>query len=444
MQKLFIFNFNKFLITKFLILDIKTEIYMDDSYYIKKCKVEIEKRLNWQGSDKWKNRDYENLSETIFHSTEILISVSTLKRLWKNDYEGLPQTNTLNALAIYIGYKNWADFKSSISKCNEATNFYNSTENPPKIKKLTRLITIIFLLIISISLFFIFNPTENHKITLSIKTSIEKGAPNTVIFNYKIENFKDDNYYFQPSWNELERQKINNNGETFTAIYYYPGYHTAKILNNSNILKSINIKINTDNWLVCVRNKPTDVIPIYINSNEIFTQNYLGVRTDLLIKTNNELKFQPYWTSYFNVKDFSKINGNNFVFESEIANPSVFVCQSLYIYLMFESGYLVVPFGNKGCSNKFAITLFDKYISGKDNDLSAFGCDLSDWNKIKIVSANKNVSFFINDINIYKNKFSIDAGKLQGIHYMFYGNGKIKNYKFSNENNKVEYSEEFN
>ena len=54
--------------------------------FIATCKTLIEGKLNWQDSENWKQRDYEYLSEIIFEKTEILLSVSTLKRIWKNEY----------------------------------------------------------------------------------------------------------------------------------------------------------------------------------------------------------------------------------------------------------------------------------------------------------------------------------------------------------------------
>ena len=41
----------------------------------------------------------------------IKLSLSTLKRLWKKDYDQTPHPSTLQALVSLLGYKDWQEFK---------------------------------------------------------------------------------------------------------------------------------------------------------------------------------------------------------------------------------------------------------------------------------------------------------------------------------------------
>lgn len=88
---------------------------MKDSEQLRigRCKTLIEERLDWKESRYWTHRDYEYLRETVFKKTGTLLSVSTFKRLWK-DQHGLPHPSTLDALAAFLDYEDWLEFKCKI------------------------------------------------------------------------------------------------------------------------------------------------------------------------------------------------------------------------------------------------------------------------------------------------------------------------------------------
>jgi hypothetical protein len=76
------------------------------------CRQLIEQMLNWGDSNIWGNDDFEQLSQQIFDKTRVQLSVSTLKRIWgKVRYESFPNAATLNALAQFLDYTSWRDFR---------------------------------------------------------------------------------------------------------------------------------------------------------------------------------------------------------------------------------------------------------------------------------------------------------------------------------------------
>lgn len=81
-----------------------------DRILIGRCRRLIEERLSTKESLQWKQRDYEYLRKLIFRKTGILLSVSTFKRLWR-DQQGLPHPSTLDALASFLDYGDWYQFK---------------------------------------------------------------------------------------------------------------------------------------------------------------------------------------------------------------------------------------------------------------------------------------------------------------------------------------------
>ena len=88
---------------------------MDNSEtpYVQHIKKLVEEKLGWIESGKWKQRDYWNLLELLEEESGISISLSTIKRIWKPDFEGSPHPATLDVLAQFVDYKNWLDFKNS-------------------------------------------------------------------------------------------------------------------------------------------------------------------------------------------------------------------------------------------------------------------------------------------------------------------------------------------
>ena len=84
---------------------------MFDYHHIVLCKKQIEKKLYPDhDSVKLKQRDFNYLSVLIEEASGIVLSLSTLKRLWANDVKQ-PHPATLNALVSVLGYKEWNDFK---------------------------------------------------------------------------------------------------------------------------------------------------------------------------------------------------------------------------------------------------------------------------------------------------------------------------------------------
>src|ERR1041385_5948278 len=84
-----------------------------DTEYLQLCTRLIEEKLNWRPADEWRNYEFTELSEKILDATGVNLSATTLKRVFgKLKYDSLPSSATLNALAAFLGYSSWMDFKS--------------------------------------------------------------------------------------------------------------------------------------------------------------------------------------------------------------------------------------------------------------------------------------------------------------------------------------------
>src|SRR5687767_7943516 len=88
---------------------------MIEESHIKKCLQLIEERLNWGPSQNWANYDFEKLGSAIEDKTDVVLSITTLKRIWgKVKYDHSPTLTTLNTLARFLDYDDWRSFTKNI------------------------------------------------------------------------------------------------------------------------------------------------------------------------------------------------------------------------------------------------------------------------------------------------------------------------------------------
>jgi hypothetical protein len=81
--------------------------------YIEECKRLIEEKFHFihgsapdkNGNGSLRQRDLEYLADSIEEHSGIKLSLSTLKRLWKKDYDQTPHPSTLDALISILGIK---------------------------------------------------------------------------------------------------------------------------------------------------------------------------------------------------------------------------------------------------------------------------------------------------------------------------------------------------
>jgi hypothetical protein len=430
-----------------------------DSDYINKCRKQIEKKLNWLDTNQLKQSDFQYLGDLVFEKTKTQLSLSTIKRFWDDSYNKSFQITTLNALARFLDYENWHQFKEKNSE--EAANTkvllkdiksYSNLEL--KSKRLKILIISIVVLIFLFVVFSIFNKkpneAENAKIANTLvftsKKSVKEGVPNTIIFNYDVGAYNADSVCIQLSWNVREREKIEKDDHYYTCTYYYPGYHHAKLIVDEDIVKEHNVHITTKDWLTLVRYQPDDVLPIYIRDKEVISDGTMYASPYLLKLNNVDLTDRSFFVSYFNIREFEGVSGNNFSFETKIKNNHIepeLICKNCFIFIYCETGAIVLPISTKGCVSDISLRVSDVMISGKTNDLSGFGCDLSEWRKISGEVVNKNMKISIDDKKVYELSFNQSLGKIMGWHYFFKGCGAVEYLNLYDSTKNVVYQDNF-
>lgn len=403
---------------------------MQEKEYIQKCLEQIEVLLNWGTSDQWHNDMFNELSDLIEQKTHVLLSPTTLKRVWgKVTYDNSPSISTLNTLALFAGYNNWRDFKTSGL----------SHERPDKkvINRPKYLIMVVGLAGVIILFVSIFALTETKKKGWGVTKPeqvefsgepVTSGLPNSVVFNFNLAGIRSDSIYIQQFWDPTKTIQVNDRQSQATGIYYYPGYFRAKLIIDGVIVKEHDLFIKSENWSATVDYHP---VPKYVVPDLEHGLIHLNDKTIEEVKEQDK----PVFTTYHLVNDLGDIDGDNFSLSASLRNvynDKWAVCQKTQIIILGTKGAMLIPLGIRGCASDLYVMLNNVYISGKDHDLSSFGTDLTQFHDIHIDVLDKQVAVIIDDKIVYESSYNDSMGKIAGVRFKFLGAGEVKDVVFKN------------
>lgn len=420
---------------------------MSDLYsaYREKCLTLIEGKLNWGESSRWTNNDFQELSRLIYDTTNVLLSATTLKRIWgKIKYDNTPTDSTMDALVGFLGYPSW---KAFILQQKEP-------DKPTDHKQLKRasansyFIWIITLIIAAVATWAFISQKKDVKNTeypmslsdadfsLSSKSIIKK-IPTSVVFTYDATASPTDSIYIQQDWDKTKRKRIEKGKHIHTSIYHLPGHYNAKLIVGDKVVKKNPLIIPTDGWLGTIGDSK---LPIYLKNQEFTKKTHLAVSDSIIRKYNYNPSTELVSIRYYNVGNFKPVPINKFEFSAIIknnANEGINACQRSGIGLLTEGMAISIPLSNVGCISDLSVTSVDKVYSGKENDLSKFGTNISDWVKVKCVGTENSITYFINDELAYEAPLVSDSLQIIGLVFGFSGGGSVKNIRLSSDDKEV-------
>jgi len=149
--------------------------------------------------------------------------------------------------------------------------------------------------------------------------------------------------------------------------------------------------------------------------------------------------------SLYQVRDFGDLYTNNFEMSTTLKNvfgEGVSACQNIRIFILYDGGAIGIPLAKKGCVSDLSLMTFEKFIDGKNNDLSGFGVDFSSFVELRCVSKNQKLDILVDGEPIYQMSVPEPALKIKGISMHFQGGGSVKNVEFRKDN-EVVYKSDF-
>lgn len=412
---------------------------LDEDAYIALCKEKIEKKFAFGNGNGYTQRDLESLILIIEEKTGINLSLSTLKRLWKGEFKQRPQIATLNGLASVLDYKDWQDFKLKNQPIEMAQQNLNA--NGPR----WLWVIIGFVTILGIIAFLLFpgRIKVSGPIHFTAEKTVTKGIPNTVIFKYDLSNVEANHFYFQQSWDTEHRIAIDPNENTFTSIYYEPGYHRAKLFANDSLIAMQPVHILSDGWESNIYYNGDDNEPINFKNEDFIQDGKLHLNPELLSKRNVNLS-QSFYTRVSISQDF-KISSNNFSLLSRLKLDGISenLCPWMQMTVVTEKNIFWIRLQNKGCESYANYKIGEVYRSGENNDLSALGVNINNWQDVALSVENRNASLSINGKIVFRESFKDDFGVIKGLFYLFEGTGSIDYVRLDNKSGNIVLENDF-
>ena len=407
---------------------------------VQACLRKIEAKLGWGPSEAWHNDVFLELSERIQQRTQVLLSPTTLKRVWgRVDYRSAPSITTLNTLAQFAGFQNWRDFKSKAPAKKPSRISRRISANLGIIMLGASVMTIVFISFFSLkgskNVAEIIDPS-----TIVFKSKpIAKGLPNSVVFDLDLGNIKSDSILIQQYWDPTKTINISTGQTQATGQYYYPGYFRAKLLVDGEAIKQHDLFIKSEGWLGTLDYRP---IPKYVPNNEV-------VRAKLsfseIIQKEIADSEEPLTSTFHMVQDFKEVSGDNFVLHSSLKNSyreKWAVCQSAAITILGTKSAIVVNFSIPGCVSELGVMMSDVYKSGKKHDLSGLGIDLSYTRDLKIEVRDKQFSVSMEGESLFNGSYSETLGRIVGLRYRFLGAGEVSRVKLTDLSGELVVMEE--
>ena len=418
---------------------------MDNSQerkYIEILKKEIEKKLVLDTSNtSIKSSDLEYVAKIVSEKSGISLSLSTLKRIWKEDFSQIPQPTTLNALVTVLDYNNWQEFKQA----NVIKPYHKD------IRKIALPLTGILVIAgIIVLLFFLKSGKKstttlkiNGPIQFSTKKTVTSGLPNTVIFNYDVSNVQADSFFFQQSWNDNQRKRIDPNGKAITTIYYESGYHRAYLFANDSAIAIQQVYILSNGWEPHIYYSDKDLVPIDFKNENIIKKGQLHLDKSLLEKQHVDFS-KYFYTRIVNSRKFN-VSSDNFSLISRIKLDSLRYseCPWIDIIVVNEKNIFIIVLQKKGCEYYAYYKLGEIERKGSDNDLSALGCNIYQWQEVGIKVINKNATISINGKECFNEQYKEDFGKIVSLIYIFERTGSIDFVKLSGKKDNVVFDDNF-
>jgi hypothetical protein len=397
----------------------------------------------------WTKRDYEQLSFLIEKKSRIILSVSTLIRLYKSSTGRMPQKSTLDALASFIGFDSW----HSYCTCEEITQLTTSHKPVQKLKK--RIVLPIYLLgsaVLIVLVFFgakalFFNRHVNpDNIRFRIVNKEITGIPATIQVEYDLGKYRPDSLWLQLYWNPDERMLLNPDQNHNTAIYYYPGVHSCQLIADNQIIGTERVWIKTSGWTALIRNTGLQPVPLYIRNDSIAHDGVLQV-TEPMVNARNLEPNSRILTSYYYVNDLGSIYSNDYTISGRIMSPPTSLgnqpCGFCTVYILGDNGRHYFTIGELGCS-----ALFPMSFSGSERmttypNLTDFEYVMDHWISFKSIVSGNTVTIYVEQSKIYTSDQVHDLGKIRGIHFIFSGLGSIDWVKLTNSTGTVAMDEHF-
>ena len=352
-------------------------------------------------------RDLQTLADGIESRTGVLISLSTIKRLLNGQFSRLPQIATLNALARFLDYPNWQAFRIA-----------QRPVSLPKKQRPPLFLTIAIILLTALALLavkLVHHPTLANldKAQFSVTKVTGNDLPNSVIFHYNVDSVTADSFFIQQSWDRNRRIRIYKKNYTLTDIYYEPGYHTAKLIANDKIIKTMDVSIPTDRWVFYAKEQLFKGHVAYITPAKSDTLQL--TLADLAAAKLDIQKYKAFIQVYF--PSHIQYSSDDFTLRCrvKVKNSNNANCPFIMTEIYTQRNFLYFQNWLKGCTSEATVQFAATVLSGKTHDLSGLGTDITTWRQLALTVKAHQATIAIDGAPVYSTPYESSGGMITGL-----------------------------
>ncbi|HEY3404439.1 MAG TPA: hypothetical protein VGK59_13715 [Ohtaekwangia sp.] len=429
---------------------------IDERELVEKCMNELCRKLNFAGTQNLLQRDVEFLCDSIESKTGVQISLSTMKRLLNGQFAKLPQVATLNAITTFLDYQHWQDFK--VKHSSSLTNGIPSPEvvaapaAEVRVSKFFRKQNLIWtgvVLLVASGVWLTLNsfnkktPGNSDQAQFSVHKATHNEMPNTVVFNYNVDNVDADSFFIQQSWDRNRRVRVYKNNYTLTDIYYEPGYHTAKLYANDEVIKTEDVSIPTDRWFLYAKDNMF-AKPEYIKACCLVKNGLFGLELEDFVDNQVDItKEKEYIYTYFPSK--IEVSSDNYILKARVRMREVRnnQCPHIMFEVFTQKYFMFFRTTTKGCSAESFLQFGENFIGGQNTDLTPLGYDVREWKDVEVVVKDKKVTISLNGNIAFSTAYENSAGLLTGLGFISNGLIEIDHVELKGLDGKVVYTNDF-
>ncbi len=413
------------------------------------CKRLVEKKFGRGGSHSWIDQDFKILREEIQKEANTLISVNTLKRYFgkvntSDQYD--PQRETKNALAQYIGFKNWQTFLENEfpGARDESENSSRKKISPPTIlsipnrrKLLLRMALGLFGALVLIFFyrsaiqtsipewrFKILNPSDTVPYTMTMRFSIGGEEKDT----------------FSLKGNFPEKKNLDRKDTMLTIFESFPTYSWIEFCYNGKTLSKIPFHALSHGWEVYYNHIPDKKL-IQVPKQITKGKYGIGVPKDWFSKII--LDSMEFDSEIRNFKNFA-LDGDNFTAEFSTFLPkSLNPCQSIIIRIYGSEKHLEYRLALPSCSQQNFINLSENFYDGRYSDLSKINHPGQKTTITRVQVVNKRFTLFIDGKSVFSQTYEKPVGSIKGIYLQVTRFGYLQSFRAWNARNELVENEVF-
>ena len=359
------------------------------------CCQKIAEQVGEKQISDWTNSDYIKLSGLLSRKTKIQLSESTLKRIFgkaKTSQRYYPQKATRDALAQFIGYRDWYEFefRNTVDTARQVTK---TPEPVPDVKKNKNLATWLvfsaFLAIAFILTIIVLKPTDKDDLAIKniklICINPEGINPHSAIFKLVTQTpLLDSINHFSIQFGDGRIKRTPFTGTMLNHYYELPGRYYPTLFYKNRPIDTAYVYLQSKGWAVTGTN-PNDTTRVYpVSASPIDTEKTVSISAQEAFRAGLDT-LHTFFISFTNAKP-SNINGDNFELSTQLktsANRTGVRCSQVDISVYGEKDKHNFGIIKPECTVWTRYRFSENVKDGNQDDLRAFGHDLSPWRAAK-------------------------------------------------------------